>query len=87
MAGVRMEQPARTCDCIPALFHEITVVADAGQTGSSCFAPRSPVTHAGTACTPGMGRGALLLRLIGVCSPRVGTKSPQKQRRTRFLGG
>lgn len=78
MAGVRMEQPAPTCDCIPALFHEITVVADAGQTGSSCFAPRSPVTDAGTACTPGMGSGALLLSLISVCSPRVGTKSPQK---------
>lgn len=82
-----MEQPSPTCDCIPALFHEITVVADAGQTGSSCFAPRSPVTDAGTACAPGMGSGALLLSLISVCSPRVGTKSPQKQQRTRFLGG
>lgn len=81
-----MEEPASTCDCIPALFHEITVVADAGQTGSSCLAPRSPVTHAGTACAPGMGRGPLLGTLISVCSPRVGAKSPQKQQRTRFLG-
>lgn len=82
-----MGQPAPTCDCIPALFHEITVVADAGQTGSSCFARRSPVTHAGTACGPGRkGRGPLLRRLFSVCSLRVGTKSPQKQQRTRFLG-
>ena len=55
MAGARMERPTPTCDCIPALFHEITVVADAGQTGSSCFARRSPVTRAGRACAPGMG--------------------------------
>lgn len=58
------EQPLRTCGCILALFHEITVVADAGQTGSSCFALRSPVTDAGTACTLGMGRGARCWVLI-----------------------
>lgn len=64
MAGVWLEQPVETGGCILALFHEITVVAHAGSTGSSCFAPRSPVTDAGTACTPGMGKGACSWVLI-----------------------
>lgn len=54
---------------------KVTVVADAGRSGSSCLALRSPVTVTGTACALGMGRGACRTT---VCSRRVGTKKVLK---------
>lgn len=54
----------QTCFCIPSLFHQITVVADAEQSRNSCFSPRSPVTAEGTASRSELGKRACCQALL-----------------------